>query len=57
MNTMDDLLRRARALLLPVLVSVGALSLAACNTVAGIGEDMESAGDAIEDKAEKEKRY
>jgi len=28
-----------------------ALGLAACNTVEGIGEDVEAAGDAIEDEA------
>ena len=29
--------------------------LTACNTVAGAGKDIESAGDKIEDSAEKEK--
>lgn len=30
----------------------GALSLGACNTVAGAGEDLEQAGQHIEDRAE-----
>ncbi len=30
----------------------GALSLGACNTVAGAGEDLEQAGDHIEERAE-----
>ncbi|WP_334223970.1 entericidin A/B family lipoprotein [Thiosocius teredinicola] len=32
-------------------------TLSGCNTVAGAGEDIEAAGDAIENKAEKEKSY
>lgn len=35
----------------------GPLTLMGCNTVAGVGEDLEAAGDAIEDKAEEKKRY
>jgi predicted small secreted protein len=31
------------------------MSLAACNTTAGIGRDVESVGDAIEDSAEEAK--
>ena len=38
------------AMLLLSMMSVG--SLAACNTIAGVGEDIESAGDSIEDTAE-----
>ena len=38
------------ALFLPVAV-------AGCNTVAGLGADVEAAGDAIEDKAEESKKY
>jgi predicted small secreted protein len=39
-----------RALFL-ALLSVTAMALAACNTTAGVGRDVESAGDAIEDTA------
>jgi predicted small secreted protein len=42
--------RNIRALLLAVL-SVSALALAACNTTAGVGRDVRSAGNAIEDTA------
>jgi predicted small secreted protein len=41
-------------------VALGALTpmgLAGCNTTAGMGKDIEAAGDAIEDKAEEEKGY
>ncbi len=33
------------------------LSLTACNTMEGVGEDMEAAGDAIEDSASENKQY
>ncbi|MCB1787946.1 MAG: entericidin A/B family lipoprotein [Chromatiaceae bacterium] len=57
MNTESLNHARLRAIALLVLVSVGSIGLGGCNTVAGIGEDVEAAGDAIEDKAEKEKGY
>lgn len=31
--------------------------LSACNTTEGFGEDMEEAGDAIDDKADEENEY
>ena len=34
-----------------VAISTG-LALAACNTIAGVGEDVESVGDSVEDCAE-----
>ncbi len=34
------------------LTGLVALSLAACNTIAGAGRDVQSAGDAVEDAAE-----
>lgn len=40
-----------RSLLLAGLVAIG-VPLAACNTVEGAGEDIESAGDAIGDTAD-----
>ena len=42
------------ALAVAMLLSSG---LAGCNTTAGFGQDVEAAGDAIEDKAQKEKGY
>ena len=33
------------------------LGLSGCNTLSGVGADIEAAGDAIEDKAEKNKTY
>ncbi|MDQ2696346.1 MAG: entericidin A/B family lipoprotein [Pseudomonadota bacterium] len=33
------------------------LSLAGCNTLGGAGEDIEAAGDALEDEAEEAKSY
>ena len=35
--------------------SVFALSIAACNTVEGVGRDVEEVGDAVEDTAEENK--
>lgn len=43
-------MKRLIALMLLSLFSTGALT--ACNTMAGVGEDVQSAGEAIEDKAE-----
>lgn len=39
----------ARKILLTLTASVMALSIAACNTVRGAGEDLESAADATEE--------
>ena len=38
-----------------VLASAAVLATAACNTIAGMGRDVESAGDAVEDTAESAK--
>ena len=43
-------MKRLIALMLLALFSIGSLS--ACNTVAGVGKDVEKVGDKIEDKAE-----
>ena len=43
-------MKRLSAMLLLALFSVG--SLTACNTMKGAGQDIEKAGDKIEDKAE-----
>lgn len=43
-------MKRLIALMLISLFSLGTLS--ACNTMAGVGEDIEAAGEKIEDKAE-----
>lgn len=42
-------MKRAIALMLVSIFSLGMLS--ACNTMAGAGQDVQKAGDAIEDKA------
>ncbi|GAB3735294.1 entericidin A/B family lipoprotein [Luteimonas pelagia] len=42
--------KRMFAMLLLALFSAG--TLGACNTMAGLGEDVEAAGEKIEDKAE-----
>ncbi len=36
----------------PVLAVAALLALTACNTAEGIGEDLESAGEAIDEEAE-----
>jgi entericidin B len=33
-------------------MAISVLTLSACNTVRGVGEDIESAGDAVSDTAE-----
>ena len=43
-------MKRLIALMLLALFSIGSLS--ACNTVAGVGKDVEKVGDKIENKAE-----
>lgn len=42
----------SRQWLSAVLLAAFVLPLAACNTVEGVGEDIESAGDALDDEAE-----
>lgn len=43
---------KATTSLLTVLAALFTLSLAACNTVEGVGEDVRSAGEAIDEAAE-----
>ena len=40
------------AILIPLLSAAGLMTLSACNTVEGVGRDLERAGDAIQDEAE-----
>lgn len=51
---MFDMLKRVWVL---VMFSAFSTSLIACNTVEGVGKDVEAAGDAIEDSASENKRY
>lgn len=39
------------------LVLLGGLSLSACNTIRGAGQDTSAAGQAVENSAEKNKSY
>ncbi|PWE28415.1 Entericidin EcnAB [Maritimibacter sp. 55A14] len=43
--------------LLIAVALAASLSLLACNTMAGIGEDVSSGADAVTDSAEKNKNY
>ncbi|MCF7984513.1 MAG: entericidin A/B family lipoprotein [Thiohalocapsa sp.] len=43
--------------LIPGLLAALALTLSGCNTVEGVGEDLEAAGQGLEDSAEDNKRY
>lgn len=54
MSTLFDGLRRNghRALLAVMVATFSAAALSACNTVEGAGQDIESAGEAIEDSAD-----
>lgn len=40
-----------RRLLTLAILAVGAISLSACNTVDGAGQDIENAGEAVQDAA------
>lgn len=41
-----------QAFLVALLLTASALALSACNTARGFGQDVEAAGDSIEDTAE-----
>ncbi|MCA0201672.1 MAG: entericidin A/B family lipoprotein [Proteobacteria bacterium] len=43
---------KAFKVLFAIFITTFSLSLAACNTIEGMGEDVRSAGDAIDDAAE-----
>jgi entericidin B len=43
--------------LLALLVLAGALTMTGCNTMSGMGKDVEAAGDKMENSAEKNKKY
>jgi predicted small secreted protein len=40
------------SMLLGAIAMTGALSVSGCNTIEGVGEDIEATGDAIDDAAE-----
>ncbi len=40
------------AVLIPLISAAGLMMLSACNTVEGVGRDLERAGDAIQDEAD-----
>jgi len=50
-------MRKIPAILFFPLAMLLVCGLGGCNTVAGAGEDLEAAGSAIEDGADKEKSY
>ena len=47
----------AETLLLLVALSLGSISLSACNTVQGAGKDVERAGEKVQQQAQEHKRY
>lgn len=49
-------MKNKKASVLVLLVSVATVTLAGCNTTAGAGRDLKSAGKAIENTAEDAKR-
>ena len=52
---MDSMKLVMRYLVVICVLFIGFLS--GCNTMSGVGEDVQDAGDAIEDSAEKNKSY
>ena len=53
---MNDL-GKLRRITLWFVLTISVPNFCACNTVAGLGKDMEKLGDKIEKKAEQKKRY
>jgi entericidin B len=45
-------MKRATVLLIPLLSAAALTMLSACNTVEGVGRDVERAGNAIQDEAD-----
>jgi predicted small secreted protein len=45
-------MKRLIPLLMLLTLSAGAFSLSACNTMAGVGEDVQDVGEKVEEKAE-----
>jgi predicted small secreted protein len=43
--------------LIALLVLAGVVGLAGCNTMRGMGQDIETAGDKLEHSAERNKKY
>jgi predicted small secreted protein len=43
--------------LIALLVLAGVLTMSGCNTFRGVGQDVEAAGDKLENSAEKNKKY
>ena len=43
--------------LIALLIMAGVLTITGCNTMSGIGEDVEAAGDKLENSAERNKKY
>ena len=44
--------RKYAGILIPLASAAGVLLLSACNTLEGVGRDVERAGDAIQDEAD-----
>jgi predicted small secreted protein len=55
-QAMNDL-GKLRRIALWFVLTISVPNFCACNTVAGLGKDMEKLGDKIEKKAEQKKRY
>ena len=53
---MNDL-GKLRRIALWFVLTISVPNFCACNTIAGLGKDMEKLGDKIEKKAEQKKRY
>ena len=47
----------AKTILLLTALSIGSITLSACNTVQGAGKDVESAGAKVQQEAQEHKKY
>ena len=50
---MTQSILRVRTLILAMMLGATGVGMSACNTMEGFGQDVESAGDTIEDEARK----
>ena len=51
------MLEKIRMIALLMAVMVGGSALTACNTISGVGEDVEAAGDSLSESARENKAY
>ena len=56
-NRPQEIAMIAKTLLLLAALSLGSITLSACNTVQGAGKDVERAGEKVQQEAQEHKKY